>query len=222
MNGAIGETLPFALAIAVSPIPIIAAILMLLSPGARGNAIGFLAGWIAGVTLVVVVFTLISGLIGPAKGGTSPVVGVIKIVLGVLMLLRAIRQLRRRLPHGTESAMPKWMSAIDKMSVGRALGLGLLLSALNPKNLMMSISAGVTFGSAGLSVGEIVLAILIFVVVAVSTIAVPVIAYLAASDRMAASLQRLRGWLVENNPLIVSLLLLVLGVVSIGKGIAAL
>ena len=50
----------------------------------------------------------------------------------------------------------------------------------------------------------------------------PVIAYLVASDRMAAPLERLRTWLVHNNATIMGVLLLVIGVVLIGKGLGNL
>ena len=39
MNLVIGEILPLAVGIAISPIPIIAAILMLLSPRAKGTSV---------------------------------------------------------------------------------------------------------------------------------------------------------------------------------------
>src|ERR1700743_2771291 len=101
MNGAIGDTLPFALAIAVSPIPIIAAILMLVSPGAQSKALGFLGGWVLGITGVTIIFTLLSSVLGASDKGASPVVGVIKIVLGAAMVLLGIRQWRKR-PRGDE------------------------------------------------------------------------------------------------------------------------
>ena len=56
----IGEILPLALGIAVSPIPIIAAILMLLSPRAKGTSVGFLLGWVVGIVVAVTVFTLLA------------------------------------------------------------------------------------------------------------------------------------------------------------------
>ena len=71
MGGAIGDTLPLALGIAISPIPIIAAILMLLSPKARGTSVGFLLGWLLGIIVAVVVFTLLSGLIPAADPDAS-------------------------------------------------------------------------------------------------------------------------------------------------------
>jgi threonine/homoserine/homoserine lactone efflux protein len=113
------------------------------------------------------------------------------------------------------------MSAIDSITPVKAIGLGLLLSAANPKNLMMGISAGVTIGTAKLSVGGVVLAVAIFVVISILTIAVPVLAYVIAPNAVKPVLQRMRGWLVENNAVVMAVLLVVLGVASIGKGIAA-
>ena len=63
MGAAIGDTLPLALGIAISPIPIIAAILMLLSPRARVTSVGFLLGWVLGIVVAVSAFTLLSAVL---------------------------------------------------------------------------------------------------------------------------------------------------------------
>jgi hypothetical protein len=83
MGPVIGEILPLAVGVAISPVPIIAAILMLLSPKAKGASVGFLLGWITGIVVAIVVFTLLSSVL-PAQdeSGSSPVRGVIKIILG--------------------------------------------------------------------------------------------------------------------------------------------
>ncbi|WP_382309738.1 GAP family protein [Herbiconiux sp. UC225_62] len=222
MGPVIGEILPLGLGIAISPIPIIAAILMLLSPRARTTSLGFLAGWVVGIVIAVVVFTLLSSILPDSDSdGSKPVAGVIKIILGALLLLLAVKQWRSR-PHGdTEPALPKWMTAIDSMTAVRALLLGFVLSALNPKNLLMGVAAGLAIGGATLTVGGDVVAIVIFTVLAASTVAVPVIAYLAASSRLAGPLEALRKWLVHNNATVMAILLLVIGVVMIGKGIGS-
>jgi len=222
MTQAIGEILPFALGIAISPIPIIAAILMLLSPRARTTGLGFLVGWIVGVVAAVTVFTLASTLI-PADDpdAAKPIAGTIKLVLGVLLLLLAVKQWRARPGPDETAALPKWMSAIDTMTPARALVLGILLSALNPKNLVMAIGAGVAVGSAGLDLGAAVVVLAVFALLAVSTVLVPVLAYLLASSAMRAPLERLRVWLVRNNSTVMSVLLLVIGVVTIGKGLGS-
>ena len=222
MGPVIGETLPLAVGIAISPVPIIAAILMLLSPKAKGASVGFLLGWITGIVVAIVVFTLLSSVL-PAQdeSGSSPVRGVIKIILGALLLFLALRQWRGRPAEGEQATMPKWMSAIDSMTAGKALGLGFLLSAVNPKNLLMAISAGLIIGGAGLADGQTVVVIVIFVLLAASTVLIPVVAYLIASERLAGPLDRLRAWLVNNNATIMAVLLLVIGVAVIGKGIGS-
>lgn len=221
MSEVIGEILPLAVGIAISPIPIIAAILMLLSPRAKRTSVGFLIGWLAGIVVAVVLFTVITSVIPQDNAGPSPVAGVIKIILGALLLFLAFKQWRTRPAEGEQASMPKWMSAIDSMTAGKALGLGFLLSAVNPKNLLMAIYAGVIVGSADLAVGQIAVVIIIFVLLAASTVLIPVIGYLIASARLAGPLDKLRGWLVDNNALIMAVLLLVIGVSVIGKGLAS-
>ena len=220
MNQVIGEILPLAVGIAISPIPIIAAILMLLSPRAKGTSIGFMIGWLAGIVVAIVLSSLLSSVIPPATGGRSPVAGVIKIILGGLLLVLAIKQWRTRPAKGNQASLPKWMSAIDAMSAVKALGLGFLVAAANPKNLLLAIAAGVIVGGAGLTVGQLAVVIIIFVLLAASTVLVPVFGYLIASARLAGPLDKLRQWLVDNNAVIMAVLLLVLGVALIGKGFA--
>ena len=222
MGQVIGDILPLAIGVAISPIPIIAAILMLLSPKAKGTSVGFLLGWVAGIVVAVTLFTLLSSVI-PATDDTAakPVQGVIPLLLGAGLLLLALRQWRTRPAPGEQAALPKWMSAIDTMTAGKGFGLGFLLAAVNPKNLLMGAAAGLAIGGAGLDVGADVVAILVFTLVAACSVAVPVIAYLVASQRMGGPLESLRSWLVQNNATVMAVLLLVIGVVLIGKGIAS-
>ncbi len=222
MGGVIGDVLPLALGVAISPVPIIAAILMLLSPKAKGTSVGFLLGWVLGIVVVLVVFVLLASVIEPADPDQpQPIAGVIKLVLGALMLFLAVKQWQGR-PHGDEEpALPKWMAAIDEMTAPKGFGLGFLLSGVNPKNLLMGAGAGTIIGSAGLAVGSIVVVVVVFTVIAASSVAVPVIGYLVASKAMAAPLETLRVWLVHNNATVMAVLLLVIGVSVIGKGIGS-
>lgn len=222
MGSTIGDILPLALGIAISPIPIIAAILMLLSPRAKGTSLGFLLGWVLGIVIAVVVFTLLSAII-PERDTDEPrpIAGSVQLVLGVLLLLLAVKQWRSRPKAGEPAALPRWMSAIDQMTAARGIVLGFLLSAVNPKNLLMAVAAGVAIGTSALTGGETTLVIVIFTLVAAASVAVPVIVYLIASERMAAPLEALRGWLTHNNATVMAVLLLVIGVVVIGKGIGS-
>jgi threonine/homoserine/homoserine lactone efflux protein len=218
----VGELLPQAVTIAISPLPIIAAILLLLSPRARSVASAFLVGWVLGIAVAVTVFTLVASSIPAADpDAAKPVAGVVKIVLGVLLGLLGVGQWRKRPAPGTTATPPKWMGAIDSLRPVQATGLAFLLAAVNPKNLMMAVAAGTTVGTAGASAAASTWAIVLFVVLASLSIAIPVLGFLVAGDRVSGALGTLRDWLTANNATIMTVLLLVIGVTTIGKGIAA-
>lgn len=217
MGAVLGELLPLALAVSISPVPIMAVILMLLGPRASGLSMGFLIGWVVGIvgaTAVVVVLARTIGL-SASSGEPSAVVSWVKLVLGLLMLGLAVKQWRSREQPG----LPGWMKAIDKLTPVKAAGLGIALSGVNPKNLMMCVAAGVTIAQGA---AHEILLLVVFTVLAACGIAVPVIVHAVAADRMRAPLDRLRNWLERNNATVMFVLLLVIGVVLSGKGLGGL
>jgi hypothetical protein len=217
-----GELLPLAVAIAISITTIITTILMLLSPKAKRRTVGLLVGCVVGVGGAVALFALLAGLLPTQDSGGSRAAAVINMVVGVLLVVLALRQWRVRPARGDQAELPRWMTEVDSMTPTKALVLGVLLSAVVPKNLLLALSAGVIVSEAGLSVGKASVVIVVFTVLATSTVAVPVVAHLVAPARMHGPFQRLREWLVENNVTIMGLLLLLIGVVMIGNGIASL
>ena len=223
MGAVIGDLLPLGLGVALSPIPISAVILMLLSRQAARTSTGFLAGWVAGIVVVTVVVFLLVGQAGnTSTGKPSTVSSVLKLVFGVLLLGLAVRQWRERPKPGEAADLPKWMSTLDSLTFVKALGLGFALAAVNPKNLVMCLAAGTTIGAAHLSGGEDVVAVVVFTLIAASTVAIPVIGYMTARSKMTGPLESLREWLTQNNATVMAVLLLVIGVVLLGKGISGL
>ena len=219
MGSVIGQILPLAVGIAISPVPIIAAILMLLSPRASGNGGGFLLGWIIGVVVVTTIMIALSGSLHTG-GGPPPVwASWTKIILGVLLLVRGVGRWRGR---GEVRDTPKWMKAIDDFTFGKSLGVGMLLSAVNPKNLILAVAAGLAIGTAGLPIGQEVVVVAVFTIIASSTVAIPVIGYLLAGQKMRPTLDRMKVWLQTNNAGMMAVLILILSAVLIGKGIEAL
>ncbi len=223
MGQAIGEVLVFALGVAISPIPIIAIILMLLSRRAGANSAAFLVGWVVGVTGAAVVLLAVSGSLSPGSSGSpSHSSSVIKLLLGLALLGLALRNFAKRPKAGEEPEMPAWLSQIDDLTPPKAAGLAVLLSAVNPKNLLLIAGAMVAVSQYHLSVGDEAVVLAVFVVIAISTVAAPVVLYRAGGDKAQHLLDSMKAWLTTNNATVMAVLLLVMGVVLLGKGISGL
>lgn len=70
MGQAVGQSLPFAVGIALSPIPIIGVVLMLATPRARVNGVAFIAGWVVGLGLAGTLLLLIANSAGASEGAS--------------------------------------------------------------------------------------------------------------------------------------------------------
>lgn len=217
----IGATLPTAVAIAVSPIPIIAVILMLMSPRAVRLSSAFALGWVVGILLSVTVFTLAADAVPAGTAESQPVLGTVQILLGVALLALGWGQWRSRPAPGTTAELPAWMGRIDQMSTISAIGLGFALAAANPKNLLVAGAAGATIGREGLAPGQTLFVLLLFSVIAAATVLVPVLLAVLAPAAMSNILGNVRDWLAEYNTVIMMVLLVVLGMNVLGDGIGA-
>ena len=118
--------------------------------------------------------------------------------------------------------MPRWMDGIAEYGPGRALGAGLVVGALNPKNIVVGLAAVVTIASAGLSEPQQIEAIAIYVLVAVLGAAAPILVVFLLGDRAQGILDGWKVWLEHNNPTVMSVLFLIFGVVLIGQGIGGI
>ncbi len=218
----IGATLTNAAAIAVSPIPIIAVILMLMSPRSTRMGLAFLFGWFIGIVVATTVFSLLAGAI-PAggSGGSRPILGGVQILLGLGLLFLGWRQWRSRPEPGTTPELPAWMSKIDQMRALPAVGLAFALAAVNPKNLLVAAAAGTEIGHASLEPGALVGTILAFSLIAASSVLVPVLFAVVAPQTAAKGLAGIRAWLTVNNSVIMTVLLAILGANVIGKGLGS-
>jgi hypothetical protein len=223
MGQVIGNLLPFAVGVAVSPIPIIATILMLFAPHAEATSVAFLGGWIIGIAAAATVFIAIAGATDLGTNQQpSAIGGWIRLLLGLILLVLAVKNWRRRPKPGQSPHLPRWLTAIDTITPIRAVGLGFLLSAVNPKNLTLCAASGAAIGAGHLDGTAVFVSAAVFTVIAASTVALPVIAYAIAPRPMHTILDHLKTWLEANNTAVMAVLLLVIGVVLIGHAISAI
>ncbi len=223
MGQAISEVLPFAIGVAIVPIPIIAVILMLFSERARVNGPVFLVGWVAGLTVLFAVVYAIADAAGADTDETSSdTVSWLRIALGVLLLWIALRTWRNRPAPGTTPEMPKWMAGIDAVAPGKAFLLGVLLSSANPKNLILVLGAATGLAQLGVSTGDAVAALVVFVIVGSLSVLAPVAYYFAGGESAKTTLTELKGWLAEHSNAVMTTLFLVFGVILIASGLPPL
>jgi threonine/homoserine/homoserine lactone efflux protein len=223
MGAAIGDVLGLAAGVAVSPLPIVAIILLLATPRGRANGSLFAVGWLVGLSVLGAVVLLLAGPADPSDDGQPAAwTGWLKALLGVLLLLLAARQWRARPAEGAEPEMPKWMAGLDRLRPGQALGLGALLSAVNPKNGGLTIAAAASIAGAGLAGGQQAVALAVFVLIGSLGVLAPLVLYLVAGERAARTLDGWKTWAGDHNAAIMAVLFLVFGLKLVGDGIAVL
>jgi threonine/homoserine/homoserine lactone efflux protein len=223
MGDAIGQVLSLGVGVALSPLPIIAVVLMLGTPRARANGPAFVLGWIVGLAVVgTVVLLLASGAGASDDGEPATWVSIVKLVLGALLALVAVKQWRGRPRAGQAAELPKWMQAIDSFGPGKAAGMAALLSGANPKNLLLTVSAAAAIAQTGIDAGQQAVAMAVFVVIGTLGPGAPVAIYFAMGAKAAHLLDELKSWMAANNAAIMAVLCLVIGAKLIGDGIAGL
>jgi threonine/homoserine/homoserine lactone efflux protein len=208
--------------VALSPIPIVAVILMLGTPKARANGPAFAIGWIAGLVAVSVIVLVVAGGADDPNSTADDSVNVLKLVLGLAFVMMAMRQWRARPKKGETPAMPKWMDAIDKFTPVRSFLFGALLSGVNPKNLALTLAAAATIAQAGLSTGDSAIAVAVFVVIGSLTVAGPVVFFMFGGERATKPLLSIKEFMGEHNHVIMMVVLLVLGAKLIGASLPGL
>jgi hypothetical protein len=221
MWATLGDILPIAVAVAFSSVPIMAVILILLAPNNRRSSIAFLVGWAIGLAVVVVAFTLLAFLIDtPPPRRSQVAIGTLLILIGAAVVILAI-VLWRRTSNKPNTDLPHWLSGVGRLRPWRAFGLALLLN-IRPKAILLSAAAGLSIRGDHLPTAETAIVIVVYTVVSASAVAFPVISSLVAPTKTRAGLVSARSWIAENSRIVGVLILIIIGVVIIGNGLARL
>lgn len=115
--------------------------------------------------------------------------------------------------------MPAWIRSLTTVSPTRAAVTGAVLTVVKPKVLFICAAAGLAIGTDALGVAGTVRSAALFVAVAASSVAIPILAYVAAGERADAPLERLKTWMEKHNAALVAAILLLIGLVVLYKGI---
>jgi threonine/homoserine/homoserine lactone efflux protein len=179
------------LAIAVDPLPLTAFIVVLPSKRGVSKGAAFLFGWLVSLAIVVTVTVLATGN-NPPKPNTVPSLAslAVKILIGTLLVLIAIRQRRRMRRPKKPKKPPKWQENVDNMSPWFTM---VLAPALQPWTLIAAGAATVV--EAKLSSRGSYLALIGFCVVASASYIAMEICAGFKPDQSQAFLARFRTWM---------------------------
>lgn len=217
------QLLPMLLGSALVPILIILMLLILRSPGGVVKGVAF----VTGATLVRLIQGLAFGYLfgasdatGQESAGPSPAIAALLLVLGLLLLITALKAYRSE--PDPDAPPPKWMTMMDGASATKTWGLGVVLTLVAAKMWVFTLSAIGTIKDAALGNAASIVAFLIYVLAAESLLLLPLLLCILAPQRSQTLLKRASDWLtVYNRPITIAVSLL-FGTLFTWKGIAAL
>lgn len=223
MAGSWGSVLtgliPLGLVIALSPITVIPAVLVLQAPRPRPSGLAFLVGWVLGLAALMALCVAATGLLGGLHRSVPNWASWVRVVLGSALILFGIyRWLTRH--HHTDS--PGWMRSFSTITPPRAAITAAALVVVRPDVLFICVPAGLAIGASGLDLADRWTAAAFFVAVAASTVAAPILAYAALGHRLDDTMSRLKDWMETNNTALMAAILIVIGVMVLYNGIHAM
>jgi hypothetical protein len=215
---AIITSVPMARGIALSPLPVAAIIMMLMTARAKVNAPAFLLGWVLGLLAVGVVIFVIP-VSQAEKGEPTALAGYLRIALGALLLFMAVRQWQTRPGPDDAVEVPRLLAGLDTFTGKKSLLTGFMLVVINPKNLPLCAAGAAAIDLATNNITAQVGAYLVFTAIASLTIVFPIIAYLAAKQKAETLFVTWKDWLIRNNQTVLAVILLLVGGLLLARGL---
>jgi hypothetical protein len=141
-----------------------------------------------------------------------------RVVLGLALIAFGVFRWLTRHRH---TKTPAWLRSFSNLTPLRAGITGAVLM-VRPEVLILCAAAGLAIGTERLSTAGALLAGAVFVLVSASTVAIPILGYVSAGDRLDDALERLKVWMEENHGAMMAVILVVIGLVVVYNGIHAL
>ncbi|MEV7186043.1 GAP family protein [Kitasatospora sp. NPDC093102] len=221
MGEAIGPMLASAVAVALSPLPLIALLLILVSARRRANGIAFTAGWLLGLAVLVAAVVTAGTVLSPARA-TPAWPSWLKLALGVVLLLLAARQWRERPRPGRVTAPPVWLLSIDRLTAARSAGLAVILVVAQPKTLVPAVGGAASIAAAPVGVGEKAVAAVVMVLLGSLGTLLPLVVHLLGDDHARHALGEWRAWTATHSAAIMITVPLLLGTEYVGAAVSGL
>jgi|GEM_PF-2709317 len=219
---AIGKMLPAIMAIALTPIQIVAVVVVLGGPQGRAGGFAFLTGWLAALGALVTVAILLVDKLGESGRTPTPLLHWLQLAAGLLLLVMAIRLWRKRKKNGEVPTTPKWLASLAEARPVRAFVAGASTAAANPKIIALVLTSVTSIAYLPLSAWQIAVVAILFVLLGSTPLITLVVSHATGGLATASRIRALKGFMLRHNDVILTVVLAMLGVNILGNGILGL
>jgi hypothetical protein len=218
MGQVLAQLIPVALAAALSTVPIMATLFILLSEKRKATALPFLSGWVIGTAAGLTIATAAAQSLPGRPRQSSSLIDNLEIVVGSAFVLFGLVTLFRH-SRGTASQRPSRIEGIGSLGPLPAFGIGLALN-LRPKALLLVAAAGLAISGAPPFVDDTLFLIVVYTAIATSTVVAPTLATVFFPDRMEPRLVVARDWVSAHGTAVTGAVTILVGVVVLAAGIS--
>jgi threonine/homoserine/homoserine lactone efflux protein len=203
------------LAVSLDPLPLTTFLVVLPSKRGTRKGAAFVFGWLVSLAFVVAVTVLATGN-NPPKPKTAPSLAAlaVKIALGAVLVVIAVRRIRARGRAKPPKKPPKWQEHVDNVSPWFAMGLA---PTLQPWVLIGAGAATVV--AAKLSSWESFLALFLYCILASASYLAMEIYAVIRPDQSQALLARSRAWIDTHTDQVIIVGSLIVGLWLMGNSI---
>jgi hypothetical protein len=213
----LAEVAGLGLAVALtSPVSVVTVIVLLSLPAGRRRGLAFLVGWLIALAVIaaLILFVLHGQDFGSRSSSPSRAASALEVLLGSLLLIWAVVAYRRREPSSGVPSTPKWLGRIERTHWLLALAVGALMLSYG-----LTLAAASEILKANVSRLDATVAITVFALTSMVTVAAPIVAVVVAPERSEERLATWKAWLLGNSRVVTLIVLMVVAALLIVRGV---
>jgi threonine/homoserine/homoserine lactone efflux protein len=223
MIEAIGGTFWLGLGITLKPGAIVIGILIASRGDSWRRGLAYLLGWLCGLLALVILPSLyLHDLLRvPADVAREHFLryDIFRAGLGVILLAAAVVALVKGPLPDDQIPESRWARLIETGGVLRTFGIGIFVSAVSLRNLVLLAAAGSVIDQADLNAFDLAIVVAVFVTVASLGILVPLLLQRFGGAWTKDRLQAVADWLTGHMGLITGVTMALLGAMLLSRGV---
>jgi len=215
----LGALVPLGLAGAFSWMPVTGVVVLLVAGSGLTRVWAFVLGRVVGLVVLTVGFVAAARALPAPRSAPSlegPVVAGVEVALGVALVVVGLVSWARR-HQVRDRAEPAWQRRLAGASV-RAVFVTSVVVDLQPKGLLLGLSSGVVVRAGSMPFVEAVVAVLVYLALASSSVLLPVLAMHVAPVRTQRGLRATQDWLSRNGAVVTAAVAALVGLVLVVDG----